>query len=62
MGTIMIEIELPEWRHRVEVAVSESSRRRAARAALRRDMDKRRRYGVGYRQAMKLNRRSPFEP
>ena len=55
----MTEIEPVDWRARLEAAVAETLRVRAARAAVRRELDARRQVGLARRQAEKLGLASP---
>jgi hypothetical protein len=58
-GDGVIVSDRAEWGRRLRVASDESLRRRAVRAAVRRDMAKRRRHGLDARQAAKLSRWRP---
>jgi hypothetical protein len=57
----MIVSDRSEWGRRLRAASDESLRRRAVRAAVRREMAKRRRHGMDARQATKLSRWHPDE-
>lgn len=58
----MTEEEAQGWRERLEAAVAETVRRRAARASLRRDLDARRQAGLVARHQTKLNRKDTAVP
>jgi hypothetical protein len=53
----MTETELAEWQQRLRAAVEQTLRRRAAKAAIRRELDERRQAGLRERHAHKLNGR-----
>jgi hypothetical protein len=58
----MTETERAEWQQRLRAAVEQTLRRRADRAAIRRELNHLRQHGLPARHAQKLNRPEEHRP